>query len=423
MGKWSGFSMTPWDKAENRRKAWVVLLGCCLMQGGSLGLVQDSMGVFFSAVSRDLGFSLGGISLYRTISGLSSCLLLPFVGRILYCLDTRVSLTVSSVVYAGITLLMAGFTQLWQWYAASFFLGLAGAMLLSSAAPIILENWYPKSLGLAVGLSASFSGFMGILGNMGAGWITERWGWRRAYLLVGLMSMVMLVTASLFLIRLSPEKQKAPGSQRGLPQSRLSGRAWVPAGLVTLMSIAITFCVGFSPEIVAFCQASGRTVAFGTSMVSLTMLTNALGKLLLGRLHDRFGLRVCCLTGSLIAAASFVLLLLPQTLPVVAGAVLYGIGMATSVVTPPLLIRACYGPRDYPRVYSLVLMLFTLGSAFGPSAIGAIYDASGSFRGGVLLCMVCALGYLAIGGILVLWCRRESANSRKKTVIGQPVQQ
>ena len=122
--------MTPWDKAENRRKAWVVLLGCCLMQGGSLGLVQNSMGVFFSAVSRDLGFSLGGISLYRTISGLSSCLLLPLVGRILYCLDTRVSLTVSSVVYAGITLLMAGFTQLWQWYAASFFLGLAGAMLL-----------------------------------------------------------------------------------------------------------------------------------------------------------------------------------------------------------------------------------------------------------------------------------------------------
>lgn len=415
--------MTPWDKAESRRKAWVVLLGCCLMQGGSLGLVQNSMGVFFSAVSRDLGFSLGGISLYRTISGLSSCLLLPFVGRILYCLDTRVSLTASSVVYAGITLLMAGFTQLWQWYAASFFLGLAGAMLLSSAAPIILENWYPKSLGLAVGLSASFSGFMGILGNMGAGWITERWGWRRAYLLVGLMSMVMLVTASLFLIRLSPEKQKAPGSQRGLPQSHLSVRAWVPAGLVTLMSVAITFCVGFSPEIVAFCQASGRTVAFGTSMVSLTMLTNALGKLLLGRLHDRFGLRVCCLTGSFIAAASFVLLLLPQTLPVVAGAVLYGIGMATSVVTPPLLIRACYGPRDYPRVYSVVLMLFTLGSAFGPSTIGAIYDASGSFRGGVLLCMVCALGYLAIGGILALWCRRESANSRKKTVIGQPVQQ
>ena len=106
----------------------------------------------------------------------------------------------------------------------------------------------------------------------------------------------------------------------------------------------------------------------------------------------------------------------------VAGAVLYGIGMATSVVTPPLLIRACYGPRDYPRVYSVVLMLFTLGSAFGPSAIGAIYDASGSFQGGVLLCMACALGYLAVGGILFLWCRRESVNSRKKAAIRRPVQ-
>ena len=67
------------SKSRSGRKAWIVLLGCCLLQGGSLGLVQNSMGVFFSAVSADLGFSLGGISLYRTICGLSSCLLLPFV--------------------------------------------------------------------------------------------------------------------------------------------------------------------------------------------------------------------------------------------------------------------------------------------------------------------------------------------------------
>lgn len=402
--------MTLCSKVRSPRKAWLVLLGCCLMQGGSLGLVQNSMGVFFSAVSQDLGFSLGGISLYRTISGLSSCLLLPFVARILYSVDTRVSLTLSSVVYAGITLLMASFTQLWQWYAASFFLGLAGAMLLNAAAPIILENWYPQGLGFAVGLSASFSGFMGILGNMGAGWLTGRWGWRTAYLIVGLMSMAMLLTASLFLIRLTPEGSKAPNSQEEPSRPRLPLRAWGPAGLITLMSMAITFCVGFSPEIVAFCGASGRTIAFGTSMVSLTMLTNAFGKLLLGKLHDRFGLRACCLSGSLIAAASFALLLLPQTLPVVAGSVLYGIGMATAVVTPPLLVRACYGPRDYPRVYSVVLMLFTLGSAFGPSAIGAIYDASGSFRGAVLLCMACALAYLAIGAVLSLWRRRALKN-------------
>ena len=397
------------SKSRSGRKAWIVLLGCCLLQGGSLGLVQNSMGVFFSAVSADLGFSLGGISLYRTICGLSSCLLLPFVAKILYSVDTRVSLTVSSVLYAGITLLMSAFTQLWQWYAASFFLGLASAMLLNAAAPIILENWYPQSLGFAVGLSASFSGFMGMLGNLGAGWLTERLGWRHAYLIVGLMSMAMLLTASLFLIRLAPEGAQVTGPRARTDRPRLPLKAWAPAGLITLMSMAITFCVGFSPEIVAFCGASGRTVAFGTSMVSLTMLTNALGKLLLGRIHDRFGLKTCCLTGSLIAAASFALLLLPQTLPIVVGSVLYGIGMATSIVTPPLLVRACYGPRDYPRVYSVVLMLFTLGSSFGPSAIGAMYDASGSFHGAVLVCMACALGYLLIGGALTLYQRKRPA--------------
>lgn len=379
------------------------------MQGGSLGLVQNSMGVFFSAISADLGFSLGGISLYRTINSLSSCLLLPFVAKILYGMDTRISLTVSSLLYAGITLLMSAFTRLWEWYIASFFLGLAGAMLLNAAAPIILENWYQHRLGFAVGISSSFSGFMGILSNMGAGWLTGRFGWRTAYAVVGLVSMAMLLTASLFLIRLSPEDAPESGPKASPAGSRLPLRAWIPAALITVMSMAITFCVGFSPEIVAFCGASGRTIAFGTSMVSLTMLTNAFGKLLLGKLHDLLGLRACCVIGSLIAAASFALLLLPQDLPVVVGCVLYGIGMATAVVTPPLLVRACYGPEDYPRVYSVVLMLFTLGSAFGPSAIGAMYDGSGSFRGAVLVCMACALGYLLVGGLLALYRRRAPA--------------
>ena len=401
--------MMPCNKRSSGRKAWLVLLGCCLMQGGSLGLVQNSMGVFFSAISTDLGFSLGGISLYRTINSLSSCLLLPFVAKILYGMDTRISLTVSSLLYAGITLLMSTFTRLWEWYIASFFLGLAGAMLLNAAAPIILENWYQHRLGFAVGVSSSFSGFMGMLGNMGAGWLTSRLGWRAAYMVVGLASMVMLLTASLFLIRLSPEDAPESGPTTSPAGSRLPLWAWIPAAFITVMATAITFCVGFSPEIVAFCGASGRTITFGTSMVSLTMLTSACGKLLLGKLHDLYGLRVCCATGSLIAAVSFGLLLLPQTLPIVAGCVLYGVGMATSAVTPPLLVRACYSPADYPRVYSVVLMLFTLGSAFGPSAIGAMYDGSGSFRGAVLVCMACSIGYLLVGGILSLYRRKAAA--------------
>ena len=40
------------SKSRSGRKAWIVLLGCCLLQGGSLGLVQNSMGVFFSAVRK-----------------------------------------------------------------------------------------------------------------------------------------------------------------------------------------------------------------------------------------------------------------------------------------------------------------------------------------------------------------------------------
>ena len=85
------------------------------MQGGSMGVIMNTMGLFFTAISRDLGFPMGDISFYKTVAGLSSCILIPFVGTVLYRFDTRLTLTLSALVMAVCTGLMGFFHQLWQW--------------------------------------------------------------------------------------------------------------------------------------------------------------------------------------------------------------------------------------------------------------------------------------------------------------------
>ena len=47
--------------------AWLILAGCCILQGASLGLVNNCAGVFFSPVCEELGFEMGELTFYRTL--------------------------------------------------------------------------------------------------------------------------------------------------------------------------------------------------------------------------------------------------------------------------------------------------------------------------------------------------------------------
>ena len=56
-----------WEKAEiimeqkkNRlHYAWFILAGCCILQGATLGLINNCAGVFYSPICKELGFEMG----------------------------------------------------------------------------------------------------------------------------------------------------------------------------------------------------------------------------------------------------------------------------------------------------------------------------------------------------------------------------
>ena len=52
--------------------AWFILAGCCIMQGASLGLINNCSGVFYSPVCQDLGFEMGKFTFYRMLYSISS---------------------------------------------------------------------------------------------------------------------------------------------------------------------------------------------------------------------------------------------------------------------------------------------------------------------------------------------------------------
>ena len=52
--------------------AWLIFAGCCIVQGASIGILCNSVGIFYVPVSADLGISVGRLSVYRSVFGIAS---------------------------------------------------------------------------------------------------------------------------------------------------------------------------------------------------------------------------------------------------------------------------------------------------------------------------------------------------------------
>ena len=404
---------------EKRRihRAWWMLIGCCLLQGGSLGIIHNCRGIFYDPVIEDLGFGMGAFSFYILFFGVCSCFVLPFVGKLFRKVDSRILLGGASLVFSGTVFVMGFFHSLPAFYIAGAIQGFASAFLMFFPAPYILGNWFHKKRGLAVGLSAAVAGLAGVLGNPLGSAIIRAFGWRRGFFSFGLISLAMMFPVSVFLLRRSPEDVgcRPYGAEDddaltgescpldGVPASRARRESafWllILAGL--LAAFMCSYYAHLSPLGIYF----GYGSMVGALMVSCSMAGNVAGKLLLGQLYDRFGLRMALAAGTAVTGAGYLLLLINSIPARIIGATLYGFSMATSTVMIPITIRDVYGSRDYGELLSYSSMVSTLGTSINMAIIGYMVDGFGRQRGYIISLWYGLALTLAMGALLIVSIR------------------
>ena len=60
-------------------RAWLILVACILFQGATTGIMFNCLGLFYASICKDLGFSMGSMSLYNTIRQLATAATLPYM--------------------------------------------------------------------------------------------------------------------------------------------------------------------------------------------------------------------------------------------------------------------------------------------------------------------------------------------------------
>ena len=95
------------ETKPRRFYGWIVVLGCALMMGTSVGLFVNCNGVFVKPVCEDLGFSRGAFTLYSTIINFLGMLMQLYYGN-LY--RTRRILPIARVAAVVTCASMVGFS-------------------------------------------------------------------------------------------------------------------------------------------------------------------------------------------------------------------------------------------------------------------------------------------------------------------------
>ena len=93
---------------------WIVVAGFLLNLAG-IGIIMNSMGVFFKPVIESLGFTRGSFALYFTIAALSMMVMAPIMGKLLERYDIRLVMGICT------TLMTVSFGLVSQWTRLSQF--------------------------------------------------------------------------------------------------------------------------------------------------------------------------------------------------------------------------------------------------------------------------------------------------------------
>jgi MFS family permease len=393
-----------------------VFYGWAMLAVAGLGMFASGPGqshnfsVFVAPVSRDLGISSATIASAYGLATLVAALCLPAVGRLVDRFGPR---RVSLIVVLGLGLACAffGAAANYLWLVVGFgllrFLG-QGALMLNCAN--LVAQWFDRKRGFALGLMAlGFAASMAVHPPLGEFLIAE-FGWRRAWVALGLITWALMLPPLLLLVVDRPEQlglrpdgdadragdeANAARAAAGLSLAealRTAAFYILSAGFfaISMMVTALHFyqvtlleSQGVAREIAAF--------AFPVSAVVMVVMMPVVG-----RLFDRFKTRFVFAAALVAMAAALVAISLaadPVTTAIYA--VLFGLTNAFSLTMYGYLWPRYFGRRHLGSVQGTGQMLTIIGASLGPLPVGLAFDLVGDatdvVRTLALLPLVCAV--------------------------------
>jgi MFS family permease len=388
-----------------------VIVAAALFMAIVMWGARFSFGVFFSPVLEEFGWTRaatsGGFSLTWVFTGLLSIA----VGRLNDKLGPRLIMTIAGFVVGLGYLLMSQLSNLWQLY---LFYGLISIGMSAVLVPTLstVARWFVKMRAFMTGIVLAGTGIALMVIVPAANRAIMNYGWRMAYMIVGIVVIVIVVMAAQFLRRDPYQLGKLPygydGTSTSASEPGTSGlffREALRTHQVWLISL-VYFCTYFIYNILlvhTVIYATGEGISSMGAVGVMAFLGGAgiAGRMLMGIFADRIGNKqVMVLGAGLMMVTLFWLLMANDLWMLLLFGVVFGFGHGGMATMESPIVAHIFGMRSHGVILGLVFFSDTLGGAMGPFIAGYLFDATGSYRFAFFLCAI--LGVVNLIAILLI---------------------
>ena len=289
---------------------------------------------------------------------------------------------------------------------------------------MVVTNWFNLKRGLAVSTALCGSGFGGMILSPVASAIIANYGWRTAYVVLGVICLVAALPIPVIFFRTKPsEKGLLPlgaelSDEEIKEAERKSGHSLSEVNVAVgwkvlrrhagfwLLVLGFLF-VGVINGAVSVNMVSnmtsvnnngtevvtgGHSVVWAGTIMSLYMGVVLVAKVALGWIFDRFGMYGGVFVGSVSCLLACLFLCFPTTDwgPILA-AVFYGIGTCTATIGLSIMITHEYGRRDVGKLTGFAVSATALGGIIGAIVSGLAFDKALSFTPAWIIGIVCSV--------------------------------
>lgn len=394
--------------------------GWKLIFASSMGVICSSIvlpfytiGALVKPLTAEFGWDRADVQLGILFSSGLGALTAPLIGALSDRFGPR------ALVLPGLVGLALGFFlaasmngELWMFFLAYACMALLGAGTTPVTWTRAIAQSFERQRGLALGLTLTGTGICAMLAPAYTVWLLEQYGWRAAYVGIGLLPLVLAGPFVWFWFRPLPPGQAptarvAQGSDAGsaptptqwgltLGEAVRGYRFWVLCASIFAVYMAVS---GISPNLIAALTDKGFTAASAATVQGVYGLSIMLGRLVVGWLIDRYWAPgVALVSLSLPTIGCLILTGSPDFTWAVVAALLIGFAAGAELDLMAFFAARYFGLAHYAKIYSILYAILAVGSGTAPMLFARVFDLTSSYE----ISFMIAAGLFLFGAVIAL---------------------
>ena len=388
-------------------KGWGVLVAAFLMAFIPTGIMNNCFALYMAPVCADLGFSTTSWSMVNLIGSFASAAGAMIIAGLYQKKNMKIVAAVVTVCTSLCWLVATRCTAIW----------LPISMLITA--------WFEDKRSTM--MSIAFAG-AGLGGAVWAPVISKfiasgTSGWKSAMLFSAAVVGIVMVLASLFLVKRSPAEygtepyRTAKKDDSSSDAAAAKSSAWVGVSKKVATKSSAWGCVLAVVILIGFISAGVTTHVpnFVTSIaqdggklqgtiLSVYSIVSILGVVAGGAFMDKLGIRKAVLGAVVLVIVGLACLYIYSITGTVAIAfgysVFFAIAMFLPRVLPAVLMSAVFGTKDYASIYALANLFFLVGCAVGSVLTSIIQGIAGYGVTWIVYMVFAVLLFLAVSGAI-----------------------